>query len=424
MIRLLIKKDVIWPFLIGLVSLLMYLLSFSINIQDSGTIKYLGFLVFDLIIIFLAFSANSYFNAFLFLFPIVIYYMPGLFLLTKIDVDYVSALGWLLSFSICAFWLGYQISYSDKSIFIYNSESNIKLETLFAVLITVAILSTFSGAIIGMENKILKGFGFLIKDVSLYLLFGFALVLASRTFFLFNIFVAFYFFILLLSFHYLVDVSRFGIVRICVLYLFGILINKHGNFKPISMASIGFVISILVVVLLGGGELDTKKFGGDALILNNAREVIKEYSENSALPHEPVMPIFNAGLFIIPDKLWVTNEKPKLYNASSWYLKNVKNIDPGDYPWGIGLGGVGSAFIYGGSLSIFVIYLCTGMIFGFMRNRIRTVFQAGVFASMLISLPFGLYRMDETFLFGVGLIVIPYIIYLFRRPAVKIAGRC
>jgi hypothetical protein len=131
--------------------------------------------------------------------------------------------------------------------------------------------------------------------------------------------------------------------------------------------------------------------------------------------YEPLMPIFNAGFNLVPGSLWLLGDKPSMYNPSAWYLTNVLGFDASEYEWGIGLGGVGAAYLYGGFFGVFILYMVFGLFFGYLLSRIRNAFLFGGYTYFLMSLPFALYRMDETFLFGVAIVVVPFALLLFEN---------
>ena len=124
------------------------------------------------------------------------------------------------------------------------------------------------------------------------------------------------------------------------------------------------------------------------------------------------MAIHNGGGILIPEIFWL-GSKPKTLNPSSWYLANIMNLDPADYPWGIGVTSFGAAYLYGGYLGVVLLFGIYGLISKFVNRFAYNSFFVGVSIVFNIKLVFVMVRMDESFLLGPWIVTITLSLYLF-----------
>lgn len=203
------------------------------------------------------------------------------------------------------------------------------------------------------------------------------------------------------------EVSRFQYAQL--LYQAILLLTFMGRIKESSMVAltiVGGVIAIVVSALLPGVG------GGDALILLYVDDVMSVMRDGGHT--EPLMFFHNMGLMYLPDSLWFSGHRPKLYNPSAWYLSQVMGLDPSSYPWGVGLAGVGAAFLQGGIIGVILIYSSVGFVFRYFLGAYMGFTRIAVVLYMASSLSFAMFRMDASFLFGPAFITLPMIAILAR----------
>lgn len=198
-----------------------------------------------------------------------------------------------------------------------------------------------------------------------------------------------------------VDISRFSFLEI--VFLAWLVAKARTSIK---INKLDFILAIAAMTAVV--SIDIQSLGGDALIVLSATN-----SFIALDTHEPFMPFFNGFFILIPDDLWFT-PKPKAYNPSAWYLSKVLNVDPNEYPWGIGLSMPAASYIYGGILGVTLSFFALGIVTGKYLSKPRCLFELGFYSSFLFKLPFGMFRMDETFIFGAW--IITFILLAVSRP--------
>lgn len=213
------------------------------------------------------------------------------------------------------------------------------------------------------------------------------------------------------------DLSRLSLLD-CLLilllcFLFGV---RRFSVRIISGSKlIGIIFSLFILsqVSLLFMFAEGVEIGGDALIVSNAIETIQEAAGN----HEYLMPVFNGGLIFIPDFLWL-DSKPKGYNSSAWFIENVMGVDAAGYPWGVGVSLFASSYLYGGLVSVVVVFYLMGIFIGKLSQLVINSFWAGFLMYFLMRFPFSVFRMDETFMLGSVvpmLILLISFVYLFQH---------
>ena len=212
------------------------------------------------------------------------------------------------------------------------------------------------------------------------------------------------------------DISRLSFLDLILLFFYLMFFNSASRFQlSFGIRWVGFfILFIWIFQLIYMYEFrDDFHFGGDSFIADNALSVI-ELSSNK---HEPFMPFFNAFFILIPDWLW-WGIKPKAYNASAWFISNVMGLDPELYPWGIGVSLFSAGYLYWGFAGVAFIFTVVGFFIGKLSSLVINPFWAGFLCYFLMRLPFAIYRMDETFLFGSFggmLIMFAFFVFLFFR---------
>ena len=212
------------------------------------------------------------------------------------------------------------------------------------------------------------------------------------------------------------EVSRFQYAQ--VLYSAVLLFILRGVLPVWGMALFVFLGAVAVI---GFFLMNPFAGGGDALILLHVEDVVREIYSGASI--EPLMFFHNMGLIYLPDALWPSGERPTLYNPSAWYLSEVMGIDPSSYPWGVGLAGVGAAFLQGGWLGVVLIYISAGLLFGYFYNAFSGLVRVGAILYLSAPLSFALFRMDASFLVGPAFITLPVIIIVARYLAWLEGGR-
>lgn len=405
----------VWELLYLLAALAIYVFQQLGQVAGMvGETPFLGFGLFFGFLVLVSCRWNSFLNPFVFLLPLLLYFLPGLYLINSGDLKSTAALGWILMLSIAAFWLGWAsfLRHGDGPVASLHTPWRISPALLIMVGAALVIWLAF-GAYFSGKSLVVKALFMSSKEAVAATLLGLLFCLAVRSVMAFHMLYAMY--ALPIAFFVLTndEVSRFSVLRALFVYFVALVIIHRAHWRPLSLRSFALVVlAVGSAFLIAGGDL-LEGFGGDVLVLSNARDVVEHVAEGGET--FPGMPMFNAGFVLVPDGWWPVGEKPKYYNPSAWYIDNVLGISPGDYEWGVGLGGVGAAYLYGGWVAVFLLYALAGMIFGFMSGRVRNVFLMGMYVHFLVSLPFALYRMDESFLFGMGFVTIPFILMMFSR---------
>ncbi len=217
------------------------------------------------------------------------------------------------------------------------------------------------------------------------------------------------------------DFSRLSALDYLLFLLFCILFGTNYFRKSILSGSklvgyiFGLFLAIQVFALFTFSE--ALQLGGDALIVDNAIKVLQEAADR----HEYMMPIFNGGLIFAPDFLWIES-KPKAYNSSAWFIENIMGLNPTSYPWGVGVSLFASSYLYGGLIGVTIIFYSVGIFIGKLSNQVTNPFWAGFLIYFLMRLPYTVFRMDETFMFGSFipmLFAMLVFIYAFRKKINK-----
>lgn len=383
-----------------------------------------GYVAFFVLLIVLGSAWNSFINPFVYLLPVSVYLLPGLFFLADKQEFFRYKEGWILFFSLFSIWCGFSLKRTD------GNSGEIKQESI-SVLSWILLAFSSTILILILQLAILygghfgKAAGLIFKDVALIVLYGALLALAFRSRLYFHVAYLFYLCSLVVATLFAADISRFGFLRAGVIYFVAASIWLKNGLRPISLVSLVFGTFLVLAVLLSSGGDFLLAFGGDVLIPSYVHDVIMWLDEDASLKNQPLMPFFNAGLVLVPDQLWLV-EKPKMFNPSAWYLANILDIDPSVYPWGIGLGGVGAAYLYGGTVAIFLIYFAYGVFIYSVLSKVRTGFDLGVYLYFVTLLPFAAYRMDETFIFGIAFVVVPvtYLLLARKRSFLKETRLC
>ncbi len=281
-------------------------------------------------------------------------------------------------------------------------------------------IALFSLAILVIDQLLLayggllgKGIAFTTKGIAFMSLFAALMTLSiySKALFHFLFFITVLVFLLSAMF-IASDVSRYSLLKLFILYIISVFAFREKALSPLSLKALFLVgIFLSIVVLIFGLELITT-IGGDVLILSNAMQVMVAIDSGAKI--EPFMPIYNLGLFMLPESLWFFGEKPSMFNTNTWFLINILNYDPEEYPWGVGLGGVGAAYIYGAGIGVVTLYFLVGIFFGVLIKRATNPYTLGIYFYYITALPFSLYRMDETFLFETGIITIPVTLLMLK----------
>ncbi len=205
------------------------------------------------------------------------------------------------------------------------------------------------------------------------------------------------------------DISRLHIVIFVAMTVFGLYFRFKNN-GVLKFPSLLIFIGVISLFTMTGLALGGVKFGGDSLVFNYAVKIIELVREQEE--YQPYMAIHNGGGILIPEIFWL-GSKPKTLNPSSWYLANIMNLDPADYPWGIGVTSFGAAYLYGGYLGVVLLFGIYGLISKFVNRFAYNSFFVGVSIVFNIKLVFVMVRMDESFLLGPWIVTIPLSLYLF-----------
>lgn len=268
------------------------------------------------------------------------------------------------------------------------------------------------------EIKVLKGIALILEPVSLALLFGCVAALAHGGHVARAV-------LLTLGFLGAVHVgtlifegesNRFYYLRGLLLVILILMAVYRNRFKPISRAGLLAAASLVLIsamaILLTDRE-NLLEFGGDFKIISNVADIVDAF-DNGGFRHEPFMFLFNLGPNLTPDWLWPGHAKPIDYNPSAWWYENVYGLDPDLGKWGIGVGGIGGAYIYGGIAGIVLVYYLTGLLLAALRYRATSPFSIGVYFYYTTQLPYALFRMDDSFMWGPALFTLPLIFLALR----------
>ncbi len=418
------KNAFTYALLFLIVSLLIFFVLPGSEADSSSIVRNTGFLVFGVTIIVLALRWNSLLNPFVYLCSIVVYYIPSLIYINNLsDLTGVTALGWLLCISVGSFWLAFCVFgsakfercgrrlFSGSQLRLSNSALSL---AIVCALVAEGLLQKYAGSM----NLTIKGIAFLFRDATSILVFAFILEAAmrSRKLFLFGI-LAYFTTQVTCSYYILSDSSRFELVLTVVLIVGGCYLRSKGRLIPIRIAYVLVVIFACCAFFytVRSATSLVSRLGGDVLILENSLSIVNAVDRSHGALCEPFMFGYNLGLYAVPPSLWPFGAKPKMYNPSAWLLSNVLDLNPGVYPWGVGVGGVGASYLYGRVVAVVLIYFTTGAFFAFMVRRVATSFLFGVYFRFLSLLPFAMYRMDESFLYGFAITFIPFVLYLFLK---------
>jgi hypothetical protein len=282
-----------------------------------------------------------------------------------------------------------------------------------------AASSLFIVELIPPYNKLINGVYFIVSDMSKVLLVSILFVVAAqKDFFKYVLVIALFVLGLAVAPVFRADYSLFRLCMSSFLVLLSVIWKMHFNGKSLRPALCGAAILSLIITTFCTFFLDIQDVyffldQGDLLVLKNGVGLYEYTIHNNVF--KPYMFLHNVGLYMIPEALKPISV-PENYNYSSWYLSNVRSINPDYYNAGVGFAGVPAAFLSGGVVGLLTIYTLAGAMQGFLYRLLSVYGSAaiGIFFWFAIRMPLGMYRMSPEFYFGRVFILVPTIILCLK----------
>jgi hypothetical protein len=319
-----------------------------------------------------------------------------------------------LDFGLGVFRTNFQYTFNSKN-YLYTGKHFL----FFKIALLILVLAVLNK--VGVMHNILffKGISLILNVTMWSAFFGIVAALAAtrRLKLALSLIILYSFYVSWVSFIDN-DVSRFSFVSIFILILIFLYFSEKIK-KRIIQKSYVFIALLVIITGFQITKPSNIEFGGDRLILLNVANII-DLVDNTSLNFELPMFIFNLGLVVIPEELWLFGTKPIAYNPSAWFIANSMKIDALKYPWGIGVGGIGASYLYYGILGVAIIYFLMGAFMSWVKRWNSTPFHSGVYIYFLFHLPYSAFRMDETFLWGFPIFTIPFLYLLLSSKTFKL----
>lgn len=395
-----------------LLSIFVVVFSAIILLFYDPELSFIPFMVVGLLFLLMNASSNPADFSYYFLL-VVVYSVVNLVYLYFVGVFSIDFLCVFL-FSIFVFVSFFKFNNRIENVF-YQTDKNLMWKVyLFSMFMSFLLKS----GVFFFGGNVFKALNMLFSDVLFFSILGsyFALLVNRKCGFLFLIFLIFllFFYFFFINF-YSSDVSRLSFFIFSLVTFLGFyyrFFSKGKLFLPRWMYYFSVLLTLLFISFL---ILSSGRFGGDSLIFYSAIQLIDNVRESNDF--QPLMLLHNGGGVIIPDVLWLT-EKPKMYNPSAWYIENIMGYDPSEYPWGIGVSSFGAAYLYGGYISVFIVFSLYASLAKFINLFSNYSFFIGVSIIFNVKLVFSFVRMDESFLIGPWLFTLPMLfvfLYWFRK---------
>lgn len=391
--------------LCGFLCLIFFIELIKASYPSESDYKYIYWLLFFLWILFSS-KKNSFFNPYIFLLPVIPYYLVNLYFALALDEKLIEKLGALYLSAIVSFDLGLSFFGSQKQVTLQEQKMAAKnTKLLFALAIIVIVCN--AALKLGVKNgyDVAKGLGLIFSPILWAVYFGALASVSLHQRFAGAFLVLIYSCYALWGATISEDASRYSFAMIMMIGLV-YLVHIQKVLRPWSARLLFpclLALTPLLIVIEGGSAV---RPGGDALIITTAAEIVEKIDEPQT-QYKPSMFFFNIGPSVVPRELWPVGDKPVAYNPNGWYLNNILGIDPQTYPWGVGVGGIGAAYLYGAVAGVIILYLAMGIFVGWLKYSANTPFTNGVYFYFLFLLPFAAFRMDDTFLWGLPMFSVP-----------------